>query len=359
MSVIGTTLKQPRVFAHDAVRLCDLPGCTWRGAKGVKQLTNGNGFTTGVYESWLSAPKTTSNAGNGLKIEVQVVGTTGTIDEFSTQAFCGWGNAYNVGDIVTINPPTGIYFDGLTNAGSGYGPAAPPVNTSGGTGTGLTVDYTDDGVGGVATVTILTEGTGYTNGDVITILAGNNDATFVIKESQAATFEVEDLVWTPWDYGCPFTSFYMGLQSIKIKDASDANVGKPLYGSGDTCDIEGHTEPLPNLGEANINGEVGPIETQDAFMHKVKYTINCECEEGPSETCSCEYETPGPGAALYIGYDLNALTVIMESGTKTTYYNIPAGTFMPISALTICDIDAAGEEPPSPSELKPYISVLF
>ena len=54
-----------------------------------------------------------------------------------------------------------------------------------------------------------------------------------------------------------------------------------------------------------------------------------------------------------------ALTVIMESGTKTTYNNIPAGTFMPISALTICDIDAAGEEPPSPSELKPYISVLF
>jgi hypothetical protein len=357
MSVIGTTLKQPRVFAHDAVKLCDLPGCTWRGAKGVKLLTPGSGFITGIYDSWLSTPITTSNAGNGIKIEVNVVNLSGEIDEANTQFLCGWGNAYNVGDVVTINPPTKIHFTGIDNAGTGYPAGGAVTPTTGGTGVGLEVTYTDDGLGAVTSVTIVNEGTGYTDGDVITIEAGNNDATFTIADSQAATFEVEDLAWTPWDYGCPFTSFYMGLQSIKIKDASDANVGKPLYGQALKCE-EGtaYDNPLPNLGEANINGEVGPIETQDAFMHKVKYTISCECEEGP---CSCEYETPGPGAALYIGYDLNALTVIMESGNKTTYNNIPAGTFMPISALTICDIDAAGEEPPSPEALKPFISVLF
>jgi len=174
MSVIGTTLKEPRVFAHDAVKLCDLPGCVWRGAKGIKLLTAGSGFTAGIYDSWLSTPVTTSNAGNGIKIEVVATSPNGEIDEANTVTFCGWGNAYNLGDIVTINPPTKIHSTGVNNAGSGYGPAAPPVSTSGGTGTGLTVDYTDDGAGGVATVTILTEGNGYTDGDVITILAGNN-----------------------------------------------------------------------------------------------------------------------------------------------------------------------------------------
>ena len=360
MSVIGTTLKEPRVFAHDAVKLCDLPGCNWRGAKEVNLLTPGSGFTEGVYDSWLSKPITTSNAGNGIKISVGGVTPTGGIQEASSVTLCGWGNAYNVGDIVTINPPTIIHSTGVTNAGTGYPIGGAVTPTLGGTGNGLTVTYVDDGAGGVTDVTIVNEGTGYTDGDVITIEAGNNDATFTIADSQGATFEVQTLVWTPWDYGCPFTSFYMGLQSIKIKDASDANVGKPLYGQHETCE-EGtsYDNPLPNLGEANINGEVGPIETQDAFMQKVKYTISCECEAEEPTVCSCEYETPGPGAALYIGYDLNSLTVIMESGVKTTYTNIPAGTFMPISALTICDADPAGEEPPSKPTLKQYILALF
>jgi hypothetical protein len=355
MSVIGTTLKEPRVFAHDAVKLCDLPGCNWRGVKGITILDGGSGFTLGSYDTWLSTPITTSNAGTGLKIDAVSVGPEGQFDEPDIPT-CGTGNAYNVGDIVTINPPTAIHFTGITNVGTGYAAAVPPVNTSGGTGTGLTVTYTDDGLGSITGVTILTEGTGYTDGDVITILAGNNDATFTIGESQAATFEIADLTWTPWDYGCPFTSFYTALQNIKIKDISDPNFGKPLYGNADTCLEEGYAPILPNLGDSNINGHVGPIETQDAFMHKVKYTVNCECEEG---ACSCEYETPGPGAALYIGYPLNALTVVMESGQKATYYNLPSGTFLPISCLTICNVDGAGEEPLSPEELKQYILALF
>ena len=44
MSVIGTTLKQPRVFAHDAVALKDLPGCVYAGVKSIdSMLTSGKG----------------------------------------------------------------------------------------------------------------------------------------------------------------------------------------------------------------------------------------------------------------------------------------------------------------------------
>jgi hypothetical protein len=51
--------------------------------------------------------------------------------------------------------------------------------TTGGSGTGLTVDVTETG-GYASTIAIATAGTGYTNGDVITVTSGTSDATFII-----------------------------------------------------------------------------------------------------------------------------------------------------------------------------------
>ena len=56
----------------------------------------------------------------------------------------------------------------------------------------------------------------------------------------------------------------------------------------------------------------------------------------------CLHITPGPGAGIYVGYDLEELTLIMESGKSTTFTNVPAGSFMPVSALTVCNAKAAG-----------------
>jgi len=372
MSVIGTTLKQPRVFAHDAVSLCELPGCIWRGVGNTKIEAGkaGSGFTTGVYDAWLSRPFTTSNAGIGAQIQVDVVTDEGAIEEWQIPQPCGHGNAYNEGDQITINPPTKYHSTGIVDASTGYG-IGGPFETSGGTGIGMTVQV--DAVGGageVTAITIINEGEGYSQGDVLTILDGLNDnATFGVGVSTPAVFNIESLKWSRWNYGCPFTSFYMGLQSIIINDVTDARNGEPLYGRI-TCD----KEEVPAggevyLGEPNVNGEVGPIQTQQAFMQKTKYTYTCDCEPNPEEPeenyCTCTYDTPGPGAALYIGLDLDELTVMMESGTKTTYTNIPAGTFMPISCLTICDV-ASTETPdgePGPDKDKiieaSLITVLF
>jgi len=264
MSVIGTTLKQPRVFAHDAVALQDLPGCTWRGVKGLTMLTPGTGFVAAEdIPTWLSTPITTSNAGNGLIITVDTItGPDDAVDEFSITNFCSWGNAYNVGDIVTINSPT---------------------------------------LGG-----------------------------------EPATFQVDDLVWTDWGYGCPFTTAYMKSSSILIEDVTDPNVGEPLYGD------DSYDASATNLGEENVNGELGQIDQLPIFLKKTLYTIGCECgAEGASPECNCTYETPGPGAALYIGAEMTKITVIMESGSKTIFHNIPAGSFLPISALTVCDATAS------------------
>lgn len=40
--------------------------------------------------------------------------------------------------------------------------------------------------------------------------------------------------------------------------------------------------------------------------------------------------TESRGAALYVGIAVSVLTVVMESGNEATFYNVPAGTFMPI-----------------------------
>ena len=77
--------------------------------------------------------------------------------------------------------------------GTGY-TTAVGVPTTGGTGTGLTVDITDT-AGDVTAITINDPGTGYTAGDVITIVQGggaSDDETFTIDAvaSTSATLNV-------------------------------------------------------------------------------------------------------------------------------------------------------------------------
>jgi hypothetical protein len=71
----------------------------------------------------------------------------------------------------------------VTNVGTGYANNTNVATSTAGSGTGLTVDYTDDGAGGVDTVTIVNPGSGYVVGDIVTILDGNVDATLTIDSA--------------------------------------------------------------------------------------------------------------------------------------------------------------------------------
>ena len=84
---------------------------------------------------------------------------------------------------VIPNPLSGIVNTAnVTNAGTGYS-TNNGVATSGGSGNGLTIDYVDDGAGGILTITIVNFGSGYKVGDVVTVLDGNDDATLTITDA--------------------------------------------------------------------------------------------------------------------------------------------------------------------------------
>jgi len=235
MSVIGLTHKQPRVFAHDAVSLKDLPSCAYNRVDQI--LLNVNG-----------------NIGSGFQ----------------------QGEQY-----VAIN-----------NDGS----------------ESLIVEITNiDANGGILTLTIINKNCTNTNlrvGDKLSVVWGKKGNQAIDAGSTAVDF-IEIVSFQAngdWDYGCPIT----------------------------------------------------PIRTPYTSSPSWKNLITLDCG-------TCEYKVKASGAGIYVGYDLAQLTVVMESGSLTTWTNVPAGSFMPVAVLTVCEAVAAGPviDAPTSEELKDYILALF
>lgn len=93
------------------------------------------------------------------------------------------GTLYTGGNSVTPAPLSGyVQTASVNQAGTGYS-SNNGVLVSGGSGTGMIIDYTDDGAGGVQSIVIVNGGSGYKVGDIVTILDGNNDATLDIDSA--------------------------------------------------------------------------------------------------------------------------------------------------------------------------------
>ncbi len=163
------------------------------------------GNQTTPVQSWVSAVlfnnlATTGGSGTGLTVNV-----TTDINGKPTAVISTPGSGYQVGDKITVAPPAGQAGSTFTfqieslagripaTIGNQTTPAhswAPNVSgapfnnlaTTGGSGTGLTVNVTTD-INGKPTAVINASGFGYQVGDVITVAppAGNTGSSFTFK----------------------------------------------------------------------------------------------------------------------------------------------------------------------------------
>ena len=216
MSVIGTTYKQPRVFAPEATALEDLCGAT------------------GVITVLVAAPPAEG------------------------------GSGYTAPGVYTTNSPNG--------------------------GIGATVEVlTVDGSGGVLTFALAEGGEHYNGGDILTLVGGDNNCRIEVQTVSRCT------AWS---------------------------MGDPVAPTSPTFNSVNYTFEKSNYYWSS--GGVGGVRSGRA--------------------CS----------ALYIGADMATLEVIQEGKAlrgaptnpaaaqtpTTTYHNVPAGSFLPISVVTVVSATA-------------------
>jgi hypothetical protein len=128
---------------------------------------------------------TTNITGSGFGLEVDITTTAGVITGVTIS---DPGSGYNEGDELLITGGdanatvilASIYGPiTITNGGTGYNTTPATGQTTGGSGSGLTVSVTET-AGVIDFITITNFGGGYQVGDTITVSGGNNDATFTV-----------------------------------------------------------------------------------------------------------------------------------------------------------------------------------
>ena len=134
----------------------------------------------------------------------------------------------------------------LLTGGSGYGSGGSSSAISGGTGTGMIVGYGYGLSGQVVNVGVTDPGTGYQDGDVLTMTAGNGGATFVItKYNTAANAGNNNTAPSDWIFGTT-NNLTLPLGG-DIKDSTGTSV---LF-SGDYTDLTNQ----PTIPAAQIQSD--------------------------------------------------------------------------------------------------------
>lgn len=121
----------------------------------------------------------------------------------------------------------------VNNQGTGY-TTATGVTTTGGTGTGLTLDITAAG-GLVTDADIDTAGTGYKVGDTITIDGGNDDAEITVDEIYTIPTDYNNLLVT---YVKPMLIHWAMVEYLPFAAYTIANKGVYKHNSENATNVE-------------------------------------------------------------------------------------------------------------------------
>lgn len=130
-----------------------------------------NSLQTLIYNRYNEAIRTYKAIQDWVLLNTQIA--TGQAVEFTY--FGGSGSGYLSLPNVSLTALSGSVLSAdISNGGSGYSTASG-VGVTGGSGSGLTLDITDlSGV--IDSITINTNGTNYTQGELVTVSGGNEDA---------------------------------------------------------------------------------------------------------------------------------------------------------------------------------------
>jgi len=166
----------------------------------------------------------------------------------------------------------------IVDGGTGYsaGLAHSRAITGGGSGAEITLAVGGGIVTGATIVGAYDGGINYTVGDQITVSQSGSDEECIL---QVATITAT----TTWALGDPIT-------------------------------------PMPDN-----------FDTVPYWNEKMAYTYTSTAQAGVVK------ETPGPGAALYLGVG-GDITVINEAGTEVEYKGVAAGSFLPVSVLSVVSL---------------------
>ena len=213
------------------------------------------------------------------------------------------GDAVNGPGAITLNTGTNqwkfdatgrlVNIDGLTlttggqfnictiqNAGSGYTSDDPlPSATTGGTGSGMTVNFGYGLSGQLTSVSVSNPGTGYTNGDVISV--GGGTGTFVItRYNDQANQGNNNFVEPSWEFGTdgnitfPDASVqrtaYTGNYTTIAKTGADINGNDVLF---EITAVDG-SDAVTEVIVTNSPNPVWVANTSGLALGDIDFTVN-------------------------------------------------------------------------------------
>jgi hypothetical protein len=161
---------------YDSINNLGEGGHNWTFEKGGKLTFPNGGAIEPVGMGWMGVT-------NGIYGNPVSILNKNTDDNQRSILTLYNSDTYGTAEIITVNAP-GIPDGGNINTATSTGnwDANPllALSTTGGSGTGLTVNVNEPGSGYADFVTVVNPGSGYLDGETITVTSGEASATFVI-----------------------------------------------------------------------------------------------------------------------------------------------------------------------------------
>jgi len=155
--------------------------------------TGGSGYVTATAVPTTVTTPGSGSPGTGTGLTVDISASGGSVGTFAVNQA---GSGYYVGDTITVQLKAVATVNTIV-AGTGY-TTATGLATTGGSGTGLTVDIVDNGAGGIQSVTINNPGRGYNISNVINVVQGaNTNGSFTVASLTGINSTIQILAVNP------------------------------------------------------------------------------------------------------------------------------------------------------------------